>query len=125
MRVLIADSHPEVRSALKLLLTEKRDVVYIAEATGSDDLTNLLTEVNPDLLLLEWELPGIKPAELVSGILRSNSSISVIIISSRPQVRRVALESGAADFICKSDPPEKLVEALDRCCGGFQGRSRL
>jgi len=116
MHVLIADSHQEVRSALKLLLTEKRCVEYIVEAAGSDELTNRLKEVSPDLLLLEWELPGIKPTELVSGILRNNPSISVIILSSRPQVRHIALESGAEDFICKSDPPEKLVAALDRCC---------
>ncbi len=123
MRVLIAESHPEVRSALRLLL-ENSDVKYTTETANPEDLGYLLKEVKPDILLLEWELMGIRSAKLISEIIQQNPELYVIVLSSRPQVRRFALESGAEDFICKSDPPEKLVAALNRCFQGIRKKSQ-
>jgi DNA-binding NarL/FixJ family response regulator len=115
MRVIIADDQPEVRSALKLLLEEKPGVRVVGEASNSPELLRKVGECSPELILLDWELPDNTPADLISILHTRYPGLSIIALSSRPQMRKVALEAGARDFVCKSDPPEHLLTALDYC----------
>ncbi len=112
MQVIIADDQPEVRSALKLLLEEKPGVNVIDEASTSYELLRKIKNNCPELVLLDWELPGTKPSELISILQTLYPHLAVIALSSRPQMRKAALDAGARDFVCKSDPPEKLLAAL-------------
>ena len=115
MRVIIADDQPEVRSALRLLLEEKPGVKVIEEASSSCELLRKARETCPELVLLDWELPGTLPVELISILQAQCPRLAIIALSSRPQMRKAALESGVRDFICKSDPPEDLLTALGSC----------
>ena len=117
MQVIIADDQPEVRSALKLILEEKPGVVVANEAGTSCDLLKQIKANCPELVLLDWELPGTNPAELISILRTQCPHLLVVALSSRPQMRKIALEAGAHDFVCKSDPPELLFAALDKCSG--------
>jgi DNA-binding NarL/FixJ family response regulator len=113
MRVLLADKNPEVRSALHLLLEEKTGVNVIGEVGNSYDLLWQLNPLRPDLLLLDWELPGTKSAELLNILHRQYPELKVFALSCHPGRREDSLKAGACEFICKSEPPEKLMLALD------------
>jgi two-component system invasion response regulator UvrY len=113
-RVIIADDQSEVRSALRLLLEERPGVSIVGEACTSSDLLKQVRINRPDLLLLDWELPGFKPGELMPALQKINPQLEVIAFSSRPQVRQTVLDSGACEFVCKSDSPELLLGVLDR-----------
>jgi len=63
MRVLIADDQPEVRSSLQLLLEQLPNVTVVGEATGAGDLLAQVSVSCPDLVLLDWELPGLRATE--------------------------------------------------------------
>lgn len=115
MRVILADDQPEVRSALRLLLGEKPGVNVIGEADTSFELLWQVKSNCPDLILLDWELPGTRPKELLSVLRMLCPLLSIIALSSRPQERQNALTAGASDFVCKSDPPEMLSTALNNC----------
>ena len=115
MRVILADDHPDVRSAMRLIIEEKPDVEVVAEVSTSSDLLSQIRSNCPDLVLLDWELPGTRSADLVSLLHALCSHLAVIALSSSPQVKQAALNAGAHEFVCKSDPPESLLIALDHC----------
>jgi DNA-binding NarL/FixJ family response regulator len=115
MRVILADDQPEVRSALRLLLEEKPGIQVLAEASTTRELLQQVRDNCPDLLLLDWELPGNDPAGLISLLRALCPQLTVIALSSRPQAKPAAVEAGVRHFICKSEPPEQLLTALDNC----------
>jgi DNA-binding NarL/FixJ family response regulator len=115
MRVIVADDKPEVRSALKLLLEDKPDIDVVSEVGTSYELLWQVRASCPDLLILDWELPGTKPENLLSVLHSLCPHVSVIALSSTPQMRQAAIASGASEFVCKSEPPENLLAALDKC----------
>lgn len=59
MRVLIADDRPQVRSALRLLLKQEPDVTVVGEAEDAEQALELAIGERPELVLLDWELPGL------------------------------------------------------------------
>jgi DNA-binding NarL/FixJ family response regulator len=113
MRVLLADNHPQVRSALHLLLEENAGVNVIGEAGTSWDLLWQLNSLRPDLILLDWELPGTKAVDLTKILRVQYPELKIFALSSHLNFRRESLDAGACDFICKSEPPEKLMRALE------------
>jgi DNA-binding NarL/FixJ family response regulator len=111
MRVLLADDEPKVRSALRLILEQLKEVETIEEVTDAVGLTDQLKNSPPDLLLVDLELPGLRSGELLSD-LRRYAPLKVIVLSGRYQPPQVALVSGADAFISKCDPPDRLFETL-------------
>jgi DNA-binding NarL/FixJ family response regulator len=118
MRVILADDQREVRSALRVILGEKPGVSILGEAASADELVSLVKSSAADLVILDWELSGSKPRELFPLLFKLKPQLAVIALSSRPQFQPLALNFGARAFVCKSDPPEVLLAAVDRCLVG-------
>lgn len=120
MRVLLADDQPQVRSALRLLLEQEPWLTVVGEAIEVEGLLEQMRMTRPDLLLLDWELPGL---QLVNAATNATSEglqplhacvpgILVIALSGRPEARQMALDAGANAFISKGDPPEYVLATL-------------
>jgi DNA-binding NarL/FixJ family response regulator len=112
MKVLLADDQPQVRSALRLLLEQEAEAQIVAEAETMEDLTERLSTPPPDTILLDWELPGLSPTDGLPAIRRAYPSAQIVALSSQPEARHLALQAGADHFVCKGDPPERLLAAL-------------
>jgi DNA-binding NarL/FixJ family response regulator len=128
MRVLVADDQAAVRAALRRLLKEESGVSVVGEAVRAKDLLAQAKVIQPDLVLLDWELPGLLTTDfpgptssstmgearcLLLDVLHAlHSHPKVIALSGRPEVRQEALNAGADDFVSKGDPPERLLTAL-------------
>ncbi len=112
MHVLLADDHPEVLSALRLLVDDEPGLSVLGEVSDRDSLLIFAGTMRPDLVLLDWDIPDLRPAETLV-ILRSRCpGLLVIALSGRPEARADALRDGANAFVCKCDPPEKLLATL-------------
>lgn len=118
MRILLADAQPKVRFALRTLLQSQAGFAVVGEARDVQELWAQLEAVRPDLLLLDWDLPGQKVADLLPILHWVNPDVAVVVLSSRHEIRRLALQAGAHAFVSKSDLPERLLEILARCCQG-------
>lgn len=117
MRVLIADDQASVRSALRFAL-EQNGVEVAGEVTESCGLIEWLKVNRADMVLLDWELPG-QPAKRTLSRLRSRRpTVSTVVLDSRMQTLSAAFAAGADGFVCKGDPPEYLLKALNRCQAG-------
>jgi DNA-binding NarL/FixJ family response regulator len=112
MRVLLADDQPEIRSALRLLLEQADGIAVVGEANKAGDLLAQLEAARPDVLLLDWELPSLRPSETVPVMRARYPHLCVIALSSRPERSRQALAAGADAFVCKCDAPEVLLAAM-------------
>lgn len=116
MRVLLADDQKELRSAMRLLLEQEPDTELVGEVTEVASLIEEVSIASPDLLLLDWELPELRPAEAGKRLLATlhgrHPHLLVIVLSGRPESSRSALAAGANVFVSKAEPPEKLLAAL-------------
>ena len=113
MQVVLADDQAKVRSALRLLLEHQPDVKILGEAVDTTGLLDWVKAACPDLVLLDWELPGLPAATLLPLIHDICPGLRVIALSARPESRQAALDDGADAFVCKGDPPERLLLAID------------
>lgn len=128
MRVLLADDQNEVRKALRLLLEQEQDLSVVGEVGEAVSLLDLMELVEPDLLLLDWELPGFhitdssaNPVQDTLEILRAlRPSLIIVALSGRPEARTAALAAGANAFVSKGDPPDHLLTTLR----AFDGNGR-
>lgn len=116
MRVLLADDQAWLRSAVRLILEQEPDIEVVGEAAEANMLLSAIADSRPDLLLLDWELPGARVtggSERLLRRTRANSpNIAVIVLSGRPEAASLALEAGADYFVSKADPPEVLLSAV-------------
>lgn len=115
MRVLIADDNPEIRSALGLVLCELWPDCVTVEARDAGEVAAYLEALHAgrlDLVLLDWELPGIDAPRFIRHVGSRFPGCLVIAMSSRPEVRNQSLAAGAAHFVGTNDPPQQLVELL-------------
>jgi len=128
MRILLADDQTKVRSALRLLLEQEPGLSIVGEVAEAEDLLAQVQKTQPDLVLLDWELPGLRATD-PSTTLRSGSGQSsgprllsalrslgchliVIALSGHLEACEQALAAGADAFVSKGDPPEQLLTTL-------------
>ena len=116
-RVVVADSQPKVRYALKVMLARRPGCCIVGEATHSSELLDLLSHIQPDVILLGWGSPGLDGDQLPQRVAQAAENASLIVLSERPDLGPTALAAGAQEFVCKGNPPEELLAALDRCLG--------
>jgi DNA-binding NarL/FixJ family response regulator len=112
MRVLLADDQSKVRSALRLLLRQEPELSVVGEAVEVESLLAQTETARPDLVLLDWELPGLSTVDLLPALRALCPRLQVIVLSGRPEARRAALAAGADAFVSKGDPPERLLKTL-------------
>jgi DNA-binding NarL/FixJ family response regulator len=112
MRIVLADARSAVRSALRLRLGQEPGLTIVGEAATADQLTRQTSATLPDLIVLDWDLPGMPPAALVAQVRRRQPRAFVLALSGRPEERASALAAGADAFVNKGDAPEQLLAAV-------------
>ena len=110
-RILIADHDPRVRAALQMLLGQNPEWV-VGENSDVESMVKQIREFKPDLLLLDWEMPGCPAAALLLALKKLKATPKVIALSRRPESEAAALRAGADAFVSKANPPEEVLEAL-------------
>jgi DNA-binding NarL/FixJ family response regulator len=81
MRVLLADGHPKVRQALRMFIEEEPGLSIVCEVSAADTLLSQALALQPDLILLEWELQGRPGDKLVSALRALDLPAHVIVLS--------------------------------------------
>ena len=112
LRILLADDQPQVCSALHLLIEHEPGLEVVAEAQDTRELWIQLQKTQPDLVLLDWELPGAAPNELLFALRMYYPHLAVVALSGRLEAHQAAVDAGVDAFISKSYPPEQLLTVL-------------
>ena len=112
MRLLLADGAPSTRFALCTLLEQQPGWIVAGEVSSCNQLQDQIDANPPEVLLLDWNLPGVKGDEIVPLLKTCYPNLVIIIISSRPEMKKKALSVGADVFVSKTEPPDKLLGAI-------------
>jgi DNA-binding NarL/FixJ family response regulator len=109
MKICIADSQSRVRYGLGLLLEQQPSWNVIGEAASANELIERVHHDPPDLVLIDWELPGMPLDALLKSLRDACPGLRVLSLSGRYELRQAALEAGADAFASKTEPPEKII----------------
>ncbi|HSS94356.1 MAG TPA: response regulator transcription factor [Candidatus Dormibacteraeota bacterium] len=120
IRVLIAEDQAMIRGALAALLAREPDMEVVARVERGDEVVAEALRTNPDVALLDIEMPGmdgIAAAAALRGTLPS-CRVLILTIFGRPGYLRRAVDSGVAGFMLKDAPPEELAAAIRKAAAG-------
>jgi DNA-binding NarL/FixJ family response regulator len=112
LRILLADDQERVRYGLRALLRQQPGWKVIGEAENAKDLLALAAVLNPDLILLDWNMPNMTGEEVILSLRRIEKDLFVIVLSGQIEVKSAALEAGANAFFSKANSPGQLVEII-------------
>jgi two-component system response regulator DesR len=114
--VLLADDQHLVRGALAALLALEPDITIVGEVARGDEVVDCVIELQPDVALLDVEMPGIDGLAAAAAITKMAPSTRILILTTfgRPGYLRRAMESGASGFIVKDAPADQLADAVRR-----------
>ena len=112
MRILLAEHHTRLLSALRKLIAEKTEYTIAGEARDWEELLFKVREMNPDLVLLDWELPDRPSDKLMANLCSEEKHPRLIVLGTWSEVEENALAAGADAFVSKSESPDRLLEVL-------------
>ena len=119
MKVLIVDDHAVVRSGLRRLLQGVSDIAVIEAADGAEALAVFIAE-QPDVAIIDINLPGMGGLELLRRLLTAGSSVRALIFSmhAEPIYATQALRAGALGYVSKIAPPGEIIDAIRSVAAG-------
>lgn len=118
VKVLLVDDHAMVRQGLRSILDSYADLTVVGEAADGQDAVVMARSLNPDVVVMDVNLPLIDGIEATRLLHRDHRSIAVIGISVRndPQVKLAMTEAGAVDFLPKESAAVQLYDIILRHC---------
>ena len=122
-RILLVDDHPLTRSALAGLLTQHGfDVV--GEAADGEEAIEAAARLQPDLILLDLSMPGLDGLGALPRLRGAAPECEVVVLTASGTEENLlgAIRGGAAGYLLKSEPPERIVDLLR---GVAQGEAAL
>jgi DNA-binding NarL/FixJ family response regulator len=118
-RTLVVDDHPLTRSALVSLL-EQRGFPVVGEAADGDEAVERARDVQPDLVLLDLTMPGVGGLEALPRVRAAAPYCEVVILTASGTEENLlaAIRAGAAGYLLKTEPPERIAEFLEGVAHG-------
>jgi len=120
IRVQLVDDHAVVRAGYRAVLDGAHDIIVVAEAENGEVACRAYTEYRPQVVIMDWSLPGISGLEVTRRILARDVSAQILIFSMHQETAFVeqALRAGARGYITKCSAPEVLLEAVRQVAAG-------
>ncbi len=120
LRILIAEDQTMVRQALVALLELEPDISVVAEAGDGDEALAMARKHEPDVAVLDIEMPGRSGIEVARRLTGSGFTGKIVIVTTfgRPGYLRAAMAAGASGFLLKDAPAAELADAIRRVVTG-------
>ncbi len=114
IRILVADDHAVVRQGLSKLLATEPDIEVVGQAADGAEAVRLVSELAPDVVLMDVTMPNMDGVEATMRIVRANPNIRVVGLSmhDNPATQEKMTSAGAAAYLYKASPVEKILEAI-------------
>lgn len=118
--ILLIDDHPLLRQGIKQLVEMEDDMVIAAEASNAADGIRLATELEPDLILMDLNMPEMDGIEALQTLREQNISSRIIMFTVSDQEDDVvaALRAGADGYLLKDMEPEDMIARLRQAALG-------
>lgn len=122
MKLLLIDDHFVVRSGLAASLALEEDMTVIAEADSGDQALDAYTQHQPDIVLMDLQLPGLSGIEATQALISADPTARILIFSTfaRDEEIHRALRAGALGYLQKSASRPDLLAAIRAVASGRQ-----
>jgi DNA-binding NarL/FixJ family response regulator len=123
IRILLADDHTMFRQGLKEMLSTDEGMLVVGEAENGSAAVELAAKENPDVVILDVEMPGMSATETLEALLDLSPAPRVLIVSmyDSPRLVHDLLGRGASGYLVKSASLEDLLAAVRRSASAPHG----
>ncbi|MDQ3941819.1 MAG: response regulator transcription factor [Actinomycetota bacterium] len=120
IRVLIADDHPHFRDGLRALLLSAPDLEVVGEAGDGEEAISLAAELQPDVILMDLNMPGVGGIEATRRILHTSPHIAILVVSMFEDDDSVfaALQAGARGYLLKGALKAEILRSIRAVSSG-------
>lgn len=120
IRVLVVDDHPMLRSGLAELLEQADGIKLVGLAPDGDAGIELALGQDPDVVLMDIEMPGVGGIEATARIRAARPETQVVVLTSFSDRTRIleALDAGAAGYLLKDAEPDELLRGIRAAAAG-------
>ena len=120
IRILVADDHPVVRDGLVAILGTQSDLQVVAEAGSGREVVERAAQTQPDVVLLDLEMPDMDGVEALRRLRADDADARVIIFTAFDTDERIlaAVQAGAQGYLLKGAPREEVFNAVRVVHGG-------
>lgn len=113
LRAVVVDDEQLARDELCFLL-QQRDVEIVGQAGNGLEALQVIEDQQPDLVMLDVQMPGLTGFEVARRILQNGASAQFVFVTAFDQYAIDAFEVNAVDYLLKPVEPERLTTAVDR-----------
>jgi DNA-binding NarL/FixJ family response regulator len=126
IRVLLADDHPLVRAGIRTTLAGEEDVALVGEATDGHQAQQLCQKLQPDVLLLDLNMPGPSPFETIAYLRGCCPETKVLILTAYDDDAYIhgLTAAGVGGYVLKDEAVEAVVSAIRTTAEGGTWLSR-
>ena len=119
-RIILVDDQELLRMGFRLVLDSQPDLQVVAEAADGRDAIALVTEHEPDIVLMDVRMPHVDGVAATREIIASGSASRIIILTTfdLDEYAYAALRAGASGFLLKDAPPADLLSAIRAVASG-------
>jgi DNA-binding NarL/FixJ family response regulator len=119
IRVLVADDHPVFRFGLKALLANAPEMEVVGEASDGEQALALAASLQPDVIIMDLNMPGVHGLEATRRILQTSPHIGILVITMFDDDSIfAAMRAGARGYLLKGAEPEETLRAIRAVASG-------
>lgn len=120
IRVLITDDHSIVREGLTLILETTDDIEVVGEAGDGAEALQLVTKLQPDVVLMDLRMPGMDGLTAIGHLQREHPQVAIVILTTynEDDLMLRGLQAGAKGFLLKDTPRDTLLDTIHAAAKG-------
>jgi len=119
-RLILADDHHLLRRGFKSLLSGEPDLEVVGEASNGLEAIEMCRRLEPDLILMDVRMPEMDGITATRRIKEEQPGVGVLVVTmhENPDYLLEALDAGAAGYVLKDAPADRLISAVHRTLNG-------
>jgi DNA-binding NarL/FixJ family response regulator len=120
IRILIADDHPLFRDGLRALLNSVADTEVVGEATSGEEAIGIAASLQPDIILMDINMPGVNGIEATRSIMQASPHIGILVVTMFEDDDSVfaAMRAGARGYLLKGADQAEVLRAIHAVASG-------
>jgi DNA-binding NarL/FixJ family response regulator len=120
LKLLIVDDHPVFRRGLREIIEERKAFQIVGEASDGKSALDLLPKLNPDVVVLDIDMPRLNGLEMARALVRQKSPTQVVFLTmyKDEDLYNAAMDVGVKAYVLKENAGEDIISALEKVARG-------
>jgi len=113
--LLIADDHPVFRRGLRQIIEEHPRFEIVGEAADGKTALDLVAELQPDILVLDIDMPRVSGLDMARALQRNQSPVHIVVLTmyKEEDIFNAAMDMGVRGYVLKENASDDILEALE------------